>query len=228
MKERPIIMGADSVRAILDGRKSMTRRVVKPQPSVTYHWSGDTYEEDGMLKAVLPSKPSIHFDYIPKCPYEIGNRLWVKEAWRDRFGTAYANYGTGNAYPIDDISEVDYKSGGNGYFIGGCIFRDDELSAKWEEWSKWKSPLFMPRWASRITLEITDIRVERVNDISEEDAIAEGIFPKYERVPNQCTELSNNVVEEYADLWDSLNAKRGFPFKNGPWVWVIEFKVVQP
>lgn len=247
MKERPIIFSGESVRAIQDGRKTMTRRVVKPRyrddesgfnvcscPATNEVWVEKADEEGGDFEEGTR--------FVP-CPYgQVGDRLWVKEVWRDRFGTAYANYGTGNAYPIDDIREVDYKSGGNGYFIGGCIFRDDELSAKWAEWSKWKSPLFMPRWASRILLEITDIRVERVQDVSEEDAIAEGIefdsgweeecgegYTTGEGWMNYKTQdfSCESAKESYHTIWDSLNAKRGYPWESNPWVWVVSFKVVQ-
>lgn len=201
MKERPIIMGAESVRAILEGHKTQTRRVIKPQPSVTYHWSGDAYEEGGMVKAVLSSKPTIHFDYMPKCRWQVGDRLWVREAWAQCSDN-------GILYKADSM------------FIG-C----EKGDFAWD----WKSPLFMPRWASRITLEITDIRVEQLQDITEGDAIAEGcsgrggvflrtdVYPSvYESIP----------IQEYRTLWNSLNAKRGYPWESNPLVWVIKFKVI--
>jgi hypothetical protein len=230
MKERPIIMGAESVRAILEGRKTQTRRVVNPQPSVTYHWSGDAYEEGGMLKAILPAKPSIHFNYMPKCSYgSIGDRLWVRETaiispknFDDkRFCNSTDN--EGDARIVQYLATSPCTDGAKFYGL------------------KPKSPLFMPRWASRITLEITDIRVEMVQDITEEGAIAEGVefgscweeqfgegyctgegWMDYKNADYGCS----TPKESYKTLWNSLNAKRGYSWEKNPWVWAITFKVV--
>ena len=197
---KPIIMGADSVCAILEGRKTMTRRVIKPQPSVSYHWSGDAYvDNDGVLKASLSGKPTTHFDYLPKCPYgKVGDRLWVREIFNcNEEGIAY------------------------------------KATQPHMDGLPWKSPIYMPKTYSRITLEITDIRVERVQDITEADAKAEGIkvLPLqddsdpsawYQYAPGIFQERS--ATKSYELLWDSLNAKRGYPWELNPWVWVILFK----
>lgn len=170
MKERPIIFNSDEVRAILDGRKTMMRRVIKPQPyEIAYR---DVY---GNEESACFWRGEEHEDWPrPKdCPYGgPGDRLWVKETWR-------LPYGGPNRW-------VDYKA-------------DDARDG-----FKWRSPVRMPRWASRIMLEIVSIRVERLQDISEEDAKREG------------AELHGG--------WNANETELGYRWDANPWVWVIEFK----
>lgn len=162
MKERPIIMGADSVRAILEGRKTQTRRVINPRKSV-----------------------------MERCPYgKVGDRLWVRETFK-----------IADSVTVNGIAPVLYKADCSGFALANI--------------DRWESPMFMPRKLSRITLEITDIRVERVQDITAQEAIAEGVRDEYE------------PISMYRELWQKLNAKRGYPWEKNPWVWVISFKVVQ-
>lgn len=180
MKERPIIMTAESVRAILDGRMTMTRRVVKPQPS------------DIRRSPFVPSGIEDNHGYEIKLAYGIpGDRLWVRETW---------------AY-IGKEPETD------------TVYKADGCWSDKPDW-KWQSPRFMPRWASRLTLEVLNIRVERVQEISEEDAIAEGM----EFIPVKQATWSNR--QSYSLLWDTLHAKRGYPWVSNPYVWVIDFKVL--
>lgn len=198
MEERPIIMGAESVRAILEERKTQTRRVVKDSFLFRFDdyprfWGQDEYLKKRMIK---------------EGPFQVGDRLYVKEAW------AKCPDG-GHLYRADPM------------FIG-C----EKGDFAWD----WKSPLFMPREASRITLEITDIRVEMVQDITEEGAKAEGIkvLPlQDESDPSAWYQYAPGIfqarsaIKSYELLWDSLNAKRGYPWESNPWVWVVSFKVVQ-
>lgn len=200
MKERPIIFSSEMVRAILNGRKTQTRRVIKglitPTPDFEYCFHATNKEswEVGYDHRNGTGEP---LRYI-KCPYgQPGDRLWVKEAWQDEF-----NYGKEKHKTI-------YRATDRGIVFGGL-----ELIS-----IKWKSPRFMPRLASRITLEIVSIRVERVQEISEEDAIAEGISK--EAFPIDGLYFATQL---YAEVWDSLNAKRGYGWDQNPWVWVIEFK----
>lgn len=116
---------------------------------------------------------------------QVGDRLWVKEA-----------------YYSESRETIHYRADGWGY-------EDDPDSG-------WKSPLFMPRWASRITLEVTEVRAQRVQDISEEDAIAEGA----KRTTPWLT-----AKEAYEDIWNSINGKK-YPWKSNPWVWAISFKIL--
>lgn len=203
MNERPIIMGAESVRAILEGRKTQTRRVIKPSVNGCTVGVYTAYNPPIVTDVVNVDKDGDPYEDI-FCPYgKVGDRLWVRETFKIAEGVT-----------INGIAPVIYKADCSGFALANI--------------DNWKSPLFMPRWASRITLEITDIRVERVQDISICEAIDEGI-------PSQGVEFDPkhgsrfvDVVPEYKRLWDSLNAKRGYPWEKNPWVWVISFKVVQP
>ena len=187
MRERPIIMGADSVRAILDGRKTQTRRVIKPQPKFIGAPNVPFKTDDANPKGII------------NCPYgKVGDRLWVRE-------TVFFE-------TFHQQSDEELKRYGFNPNIGVWVYRADNHDYPTIT-ANWTSPMFMPREASRITLQITDIRVERVQDITEEDAIAEGVE-------------SFNTVASYSYLWDSLNAKRGYPWENNPWVWVISFKQI--
>ena len=166
MKDRPLICCGQLVRAILDGRKTQTRRVTKPQPK-----DGETMDVE-----CLPFF----------CPYgKVGDRLWVKEK---------------------------HAFGGNGVFFPDSCDGTVRIA--------WTSSRFMPKKFARIWLEITNIRVERVQDITEKDAIAEGVEVCFQHSPHHKKRASFSL------LWDSLNAERGFGWYKNPWVWVIEFKRV--
>jgi hypothetical protein len=190
MKQRPIIMSAESVQAILDGRKTQTRRVIKKPEK----WTIEKQDDELYLYEDIYGD---HHNVIEKCPYgQIGDRLWVKESY------TFANFGKVTIYKSD---------------------KKDQFGEDWKitasQTNSWKSPLFMPRSASRITLEITNIRVERLQDITEDDAIAEGF-------------ISNKDLKEIARLnfelaWDKLNEKRGYSWDSNPFVWVIEFRRVE-
>ena len=197
MKERGIIFSAPMVRAILENRKTMTRRVVKPQPphSCIYTINGN-YSHALCLgpngEFVPPTARSI--DHRLPCPYGVpGDRLFVKErAMRAE---------------LLDMNAALLK----------------------------RPSIHMPRWASRITLEITAVRVERLQDINTDDAKAEGLRPII-----GCTGTINAwqspavdrgralAVDAFADLWDSINAKRGFGWDANPWVWVVSFRRIKP
>ena len=187
MRKRPIIMGYESVRAILEERKTQSRRVIKPQPKFIGAPNVPFKTDDANPKGII------------NCPYgKVGDRLWVRE-------TVFFE-------TFHQQSDEELERDGFNPNIGVWVYRADNHDYPTIT-ANWTSPLFMPRIASRITLEITDIRVERVQDITEEDAIAEGVE-------------SFNTVASYSYLWDSLNAKRGYPWESNPWVWVISFKRV--
>jgi len=181
MKERPIIFSGSMVKAILEGRKTMTRRVIKPE------WWGCLDPEDGddVLKA------------IEQCPRGVsGDRLWVRE-------TFYACVGK-DQKPRGDVV---YKA---------TLNEPDVFP--------WKSPIHMPRWASRLTLDITDVRVERLQDISEKDARAEGAERKQLFDPANPDTVAYSYRMGFADLWESINGVSGKCWTDNPWVWVIAFK----
>lgn len=181
MNERPILFSTPMVKAILDGRKTMTRRVMKPQPeegAYLHH-----YEDDGIAFA----NPCVFHKYR----YVVGYRLWVRETWALSNGIYY--YLANRESPIVE---------------------------------KWKPSIFMPRCASRITLEITNVRVERLQDISAPDCVNEGINTQGPYDVAIYDEFSSHSIAQFAYLWDSINSKK-YPWASNPWVFAIEFKRVE-
>jgi hypothetical protein len=213
MKERPIIMSAESVRAILDGRKTQTRRLIKSvrcrrSGQITEFGESDTNGYDFHYRNRWAQWNDVSNEkMVNRCPYGIiGDRLWVREA----FATVECNRAK------------------------ACAYKE-----KYENASvKWKSPIYMPRWASRLTLEITDIKVERLQDMRQRDAIAEGVTPLDKivkgsdvvhpvgAIPKDVELVGNDYLGAYKTLWNSINAKRGYSWESNPWVWVISFRVV--
>ena len=198
-QERPILFSAEMVRAILDGRKTATRRVVKPQPAddiaPAKFPSGEIAWKSSLRHA--HGNTTAHF-----CPYgKPGDLLWVRETWAAIRCWEDGHIETPKSIPKD---------------LGAwnVAFAADEHPEHVEDrgWS-WKPSIHMPRWASRITLEVTGIRVERVRDISEEDAHAEGFDGS-----------EYTAVTWFRNLWDSINAKRGYGWDANPWCWVVTFR----
>lgn len=215
IKERPILFSGEMVRAILDGRKTRTRRVMKPQPvfhqPVTWEPTGSiipsywtwrrSQTHDILMHEHAPHQP----DILEWCPYgKAGDRLWVRETW------LYVGPGSGSELPYAIDETKDPANHIREHVWYRATKSDDSL--------RWKPSIFMPRWASRILLEVTGVRVERVQDISETDAVAEG-YPAGCGIP---------PLDWYADLWDTINAKRGHGWKFNPFVWVVEFKRIIP
>ena len=206
MKERPILFNANMVRAILEGRKTHTRRVIKPQPPEIWDTVHPVRNGSGtLLTWSFHNSADPDFHGYKKCPYGIpGDRLWVRETFQE-----WAD--------VDGKMVPHYKAD----FPHGLPFD-----------MNWRPSIHMPRWASRITLEITGVRVEQVQDITERDIIAEGITAAYpynqfeKPTPDPNREGSLLKLANFKTLWDSIFAKRGFSWDANPWVWVIEFKVV--
>lgn len=170
-KERPIIFSGPMVRAILEGTKTQTRRAIKPQPDTTYN--GEPYWHIGGLRWRPSGQPPAGNNPI-RCPYgKPGDRLWVKETWN-------------TVNPDGKPTSVLYKADGATIYqpfpsaeAGWKAEQDAEaLNA-----SRWNSPLFMPRWASRITLEVIEVRAHRVQEITEADAQAEGATARLRCLP---------------------------------------------
>ncbi len=181
----------------------MTRRVVSQRALERFKLSpsGELLGSFDELKPEWGMYPS-----IDDAPYQVGDHLWVRETWTENNNPNSVNCG-GYEYASDYV----------GTHAIGLI--------------NWKSSMFMPRWASRITLEITNIRVERVQDITEEDARAEGVIDGGclncgEHEPCGCGNPMPDARDAYVSIWNTLNAKRGYPWESNPWVWAISFKVV--
>lgn len=199
MKERPILFSAPMVRAILAGRKTQTRRIVKPQPSVIHR----LYRDASILTNLLFRRK----DQTIRSPYgTIGDRLWVRETWAIH-------------QCADSESErVHYRADCATGAEPCCPYDGERIK-------KWRPSIFMPRWASRITLEITEVRVQRLQAISEEDAAAEGVsspMPFKWRKDEWQNETPN--IARFAALWESINGAASWAAN--PWVWAITFKMI--
>jgi len=219
-KEHSLIFSGPMVNAILDGRKTQTRRIVTHIASIgriTEFGRSTTKGYDGTFRdSKLRWHDLDHDELLVRCPYgNIGSNIWVRETWRL---LDCNNQGCCIEYNTIAESEKD-------------IVFSNEKSRKqaWHYINKngWISPIYMPRWASRIDLRITDISVERVQDITEEDVEAEGclLAEGYEELVR--TFYQYPYREVFQDLWNFLNAKRGFPWESNPWVWKIEFERVE-
>ncbi len=210
MKEHPIIFCNDMISAIRADEKTMTRRIVKPQPVYVnglWLWENTAWDEwNAQVSDLSPLDIS---------PFRVGNRLWVRERWA-----------TEKCFDKVPPSRLP-RSAKIWYCADGSI----------PEWcGRKRSRLFMPRWASRITLEITGVKVERLQEISEEDAIKEGVghgfqmnagWPDYQHINNDgiCELTQDTAQMSFASLWDSLNAVReGYSWQDNPFVWCITFK----
>ena len=260
MSERPILFSAPMIRAILSGTKTQTRRIVKLQPPATVesvyrpfptepnNWQGYGH---GLIR------------WYGSCPYGVpGNRLWVREPWAQEHPIAVqaGRYSQDGRAGIPGPPGVTYRvvyradgeplqvwrnaSGEHPYFtIDGPA---DDIAAQYPTVSSnytrdgkaiyWTPAIHMPRWASRITLGITEVRVQRLQDINEEDAKAEGLdsvpsvaFPRERawcdyHIPHDSFEWFRSPIDSYRSLWDSINGKRvGCAWADNPWVWCITF-----
>ncbi|UBT78758.1 hypothetical protein LCH33_002121 [Pseudomonas amygdali] len=215
IKERPILFSAPMVRAILSGQKTVTRRVMKLQPVLNGHFWESYGAGWGTGITSVPVMPG--HSLSSNCPYgRIGDHLWVREAWQadaqvNDVAPRELSHGEPIRYPADDASRQT-----------GCSMITP---------GKTRPSIHMPRWVSRILLEITDVRVERLQDISEDQAKAEGV-----RLYTDHAELGDwwhvEGIETYsADprksfelLWTSV----GGDWNANPWVWVVEFERVTP
>lgn len=223
MSEKPIIMTGESVRAILNGRKSMTRRVIKPQPRQLdvgfWYWQPTT-----AMRVWVDDHKSPWWRHSLDAgdgPYHAGQRLWVRETWAI-FASSYDYEYGWEGVGIVDCGIPKTKPASRTYKV---IYAADGYPA--EEGEHWKPSIFMPRWASRITLEIVSVRVERVQDISEEDAMAEGVWTASpDMIAAGERGMNLNHIGAYRQLWDSINAARGFGWESNPFVWVLAFRRV--
>jgi hypothetical protein len=229
VKERPILFSAPMVNAILSGTKTVTRLVVKPQPvekqigsrgETTWFW-GDKYGSKLLEK--MAGK---------YCPYgSIGERLWVREAF-------LPCKGCGTPCKPSEASYVCFRDGSQ-VFGNGERYQESKLVPDWEGY-RFSPSIHMPRWASRITLEITAVKVERLQDISAKDILAEGVVTgshdceAFARIgANPKCPISAFDGAAYPDLkslwaagWEAINGKGSWAAN--PFVWCVSFKPVSP
>ncbi|WP_320176658.1 hypothetical protein [Roseovarius pacificus] len=220
MTDKPILFSGPMIRALLEGRKSQTRRVLKPQPpsveavhdlaGIGYHWfppkdPAQPWRPVGPVWAVrklMGREPSISLPYAP------GDRLWARESFQAHSWAAdcvtirYRAEEKTKGF-IEQIEQIKYPDGEKNAFKyiapRGPIY--------------WRPSIHMPRWASRLTLIVTDVRVQRLQEISEADARAEGAL------------TGDHSVYAFSQLWGSLNADRGFGWEANPWVSATTFTV---
>ena len=234
IKERPILFTGPMVRAILEGRKTQTRRVAK-------------LTDGGHVRLGKKRWHPGDENAVEACRYgQPGDRLWVRETW-----TPCSSSNSGFAVTFKDGSQK-YRDG-TYWSSDGFKYKEDAF-----DHIKWKPSIHMPRWASRITLEVTGVRVQRLKEISEGDAAAEGCDIDWygdtgSRNPEEgswpCPRCKGTLLYEagsmdgvteadclecdtaarmFRHLWDSINAKRGFGWDANPWVWVVEFGKCEP
>ncbi len=211
MKERPIPFSAPMVRAILEGRKIQTRRVIKRPIKVFGQWLPDNFEIDRYMpsshhRAIFRNPLHNNGGVAVDCPHGLpGDQLWVKESYRLKVR--------------DDGFPPSERSCGN-----NCGYEATLQSPI--HWGRLRPSIHMPRPLSRIQLEITGVRVERLQDISGMDAKYEGIsHPSH--LPEDGADL-DWCKAEFEKLWRSINTKSGTSWDENPWVWVINFKRIKP
>jgi hypothetical protein len=240
MAEYPILMNGESVRAILEGRKTQTRRLVRPQPVGCFRgW----VDRDKGPRAWFNSEPTSQESY---CPYgQPGDRLWVRETWGYRGGSWNNHTPKVQNFLIAyraDKSQITFSRSAETFksLAKQRPRKIDEDDWDWKDylsryWKSWRSSTHMPRWASRITLEITDVRVQRLQDISEEDAKAEGVKQRsistWWNYFEDC--YLSSAQQSFSSLRQSINGKNKpgedwDAWDANPWVWAVTFKVVRP
>jgi hypothetical protein len=202
--ERPILFSAPMVRAILEDRKSQTRRIIKAQPQITgerLRQTGGRVDEMSLSEQVNHAWRNGGIEAKP--PYgRTGDRLWVKETFSGP--NIRETLPPSQWQPQDPIW---YWADGN---------------PPSDAWTRPKPSIFMPRWASRIQLEIVDVRMERLHDISEEDARAEGVEDAMGKETPWKGQSAPISVHAYAALWERIHGAGGWAIN--PWVWVVEFR----
>ncbi|EPY7180480.1 morphogenetic protein [Klebsiella pneumoniae] len=229
MKERGMIFNGEMVRALLDGRKTQTRRIMKVQPESNqlglllitdstkhsdigkYHWA-----ESNATGNHVRSK-------LFSCPFgAVGDRIWVRETWSSDFANYYPNDRVWYAADNNRRLDIEVVDG-----VRGIYSPESDVHVPF----RWQPSIHMPRWASRILLEITDVRVERLNAISEKDATAEGVPPAGSLLPDYpgtfLTPKGDFATAKVAfqRLWESIYGEEGW--KANPWVWVISFERIE-
>lgn len=239
MKEHPILFSAPMIRAILAGTKTQTRRLVKPQPdhAQIHEWKGQTlydgecrywcWRDQVWYEASVDchGRDDVSALLLPFAKWKVGDRLWVRETWYCDHAFAETK---GTAEQISEWREMMYYRAD----VPGGRFADAD---SWGEPGGWKPSIHMPRWASRITLELTDVRVERVQSISDADIAAEGVtaeaaidlFFAKKRPVGVSMPLAGPMrpIDAWRIGWSAINGAESWAAN--PWVWVLGFRRVE-
>lgn len=237
VKERPILFSGEMVRAILAGRKTQTRRVVKPQPtrqvdSLVFPWAtfydnghvhtwnergvgGENWDARDFPEESEFSQALRRTEHRNPCPYGVpGDRMWVRETWAR------------GCVQVDDRDKPYIESSGAHDFYDDIFYRADYE----EEYlgpfvGKWVPSIHMPRKECRLVLEVADVRLERLNAIKRQDAWQEGVECRlHGRMDRACCD--HGLRGEFIRLWGEINNKPGKRWEDNPWVWVVEFKKI--
>lgn len=223
MRERPILFNADMVRAVLDGRKTQTRRIIQSPAKniqasghqvIEYREPGDKWYGEHVFS--MRNQSGTWCDYtkeqfLAKCPFgAVGDRLWVRETFRVHSRAT-------------DVATLVYKASEQQSWTQQTHRVPIEKCNKPAVVDTWTPSIHMPRWASRITLEITCVRVERLNSMTEKDALAEGCLGGHDSIPGY--QYSATPHEHFHHVWQSIYGADSW--QANPWVWVIEFKRVE-
>lgn len=226
---KSMLFSGPMILRLLDGTKTMTRGVIKPQPELKPDLLPTAVERGYCLCVKIHDACTRYMgsqNFIEEfCPHPVGSLVWCKETWAKR---------------------VDTKDGSpkaKHYLLYRADTDPDAVRDpnNWHSWGgKWKPSIFMPRWASRITLEIVAVKVERLRDISEEDAKAEGVQSQWSddqgETPGRFVYFTEadglmkgygKARDAFGNLWDSINGKSN-PWKSNCWVWVYSFKRIKP
>jgi len=240
MRERSILLNAEMVRAVLNGSKTQTRRIIQSpaknmqatgQKVIDYREPGDKWYGEHVFS--MRNQSGTWCDYtkeqfLAKCPFgEVGDRLWARETWSD--------------VNLEGISAIAYRADEGLRFLTNDDDDGDEDDPRLEKYSFanwypdlisgtegiWRPSIHMPRWASRITLEITGVRVERLQDISRADAVAEGGPPSHPSIDAVSRDYGFPDFSRswFGQTWWSIYGEESW--QANPWVWVIEFKRVE-
>ncbi|MDU9399016.1 hypothetical protein [Pseudomonas sp. zfem003] len=210
MRERPILLAGPRVRAILEGRMTVMRRVMKPQPTPSnmggHSWPCPIHQTMLHVEQELQNGEGIWGGLADSaCPHGApGDRLWVRET--------FATLSAGQYEPVKPACGY----GQEVRFAATDPLADCDVGVRGYPW---RPSIHMPRWASRILLEITAVRVERLQDISDEQALAEGVDQTNTSIPGYAR-------QRFQDLWESINGAGSWDAN--PWVWVVEFKRITP
>lgn len=218
MKERPILFSPEMARAIREGRKTETRRVVnvgRLKPSVWTHDGIGSWGPRDAFRWVARALRYNVWSWPIRCPYgDPGDRLWVREQWAVHF-----------RYDGRSVSSLQLSCKGE------VAYRADGMQGGWI--GKWRPSIHMPRWACRTVLEVVERFPQQLQEIDEESAKSEGVefrggywLGGIHRIKGtlQCWPTARDA---FARIWDRINAKRGYPWESNPWVWVVRFKVVE-
>lgn len=215
MKERGMIFNGDMVRAILDGRKTQTRRIMKPQPDHCPPPRGGHWWPSNVFKTMLHVEEEMQNGkggwgglVGDACPFgDVGDRIWVRETWAE----------AGACAPDLKLYRANYPEHVPSHYES--VPSADQV--------RWTPSIHMPRWASRILLEITDVRVEQVQSISQADAIAEGAPRSHPSIDAVSQEhgFPDFSRSWFGQTWQSIYGAESW--QTNPWVWVIEFKRIE-